>query len=388
MPRLSSLVLAVVLAHGAVANASELGKLPVIEVVTIGNGSLVWGRHGHITVCVRYGDPHTDRCYHYALADFEHPWSMVAGYFRGDRSFWAGFEAYDNMVHRYRDLMDRSIWVQPLPLTDAQVREFIARLEHDITDDNKYYSYDHFHNNCTTRIRDIIDDVTGHALSTMDEPIDGRSFRDFAREGFFDSRWLELATDLAMGPDTDRVPNYWERMFLPQYLREAIAKRFGVQPIAAYTRRGPPAPSDGADGRIVLMLFGLLAAAPVAVARWRGRFERVALGAAIAPYVLAGGLLAFLATISPLPYVRWNEAILVWLPIDVLLVALRPARRRVYARARVAMLGAIALGLLVGIVKQPLLAPLVWPLAVNTIVGFWPTRERAAAGPAEAAAVV
>jgi hypothetical protein len=384
---LRTLAIVAVLGYGTYARADESMAAtvaanpasPAIEIVTIGNGTLVWGRHGHISACARYADPKADRCYHYALGDFAHPMNMVAGYFRGTRSFWAGPETRDKMISRYR-ATDRSIWVQRLPLTDAQVQRFIAILEHDILEEYKYYSYDHFHNNCTTRIRDILDEITDHALSTMDaEPTDGRTFRDLAREGFYDSRILLLVLDIAMGPSTDHVPTYWERMFLPQYMREAIEKRFGVKPVLEYEARGPAAPTDGPDGRFLFAFVIVMLTAPIALAYWRGRFERLALGVAIVPYVLLGTVLLFLAIISPLPYVRWNETILVFLPSDVLLFALSPARRRRYARGRAAMLGAIALGMLVGVVKQPLLAPLLWPLVPAAIVGFWPARARRAA---------
>ena len=43
-----------------------------------------------------------------------------------------------------------------------------------------------------------------------------------------------------MGRVTDRVPSYWERMFLPDYLREAVVARWGIEPITLYERKGPP----------------------------------------------------------------------------------------------------------------------------------------------------
>ena len=50
---------------------------------------------------------------------------------------------------------DRTIWVQRLPLTDAQAVTLAARLEHDARPENREYLYDHFMDNCTTRLRDI-----------------------------------------------------------------------------------------------------------------------------------------------------------------------------------------------------------------------------------------
>src|SRR5437899_2112190 len=61
---------------------------PVVELVTMGVGSLIWERHGHIALCVVYENPLDDACYNYGVADFTHPLDMTAGFFRGTHSFW------------------------------------------------------------------------------------------------------------------------------------------------------------------------------------------------------------------------------------------------------------------------------------------------------------
>lgn len=351
---------------------------PVIELVTMGVGSLIWERHGHIALCVRYADPREDACYNYGIGDFHDPVAMGWGFFRGTNSFWVGKMDPGEMLSIYR-YADRTIWVQPLPLNAEQKQQVIAKLEHDILDANKYYAYDHFDDNCTTRIRDIIDHVTSGALSGMKEPTDDRTYRDLAREGFFGMRIPLLITDIAMGRSTDRVPTYWERMFLPQYLREAVAKKFGVQPIAIYERKGPPPLSDGPSGRVLLALVILALTLPSLIARRYGRFQRTALALAIVPYALLGAVLWFLAIISPLPYVHINETCLIWLPLDLAVVFLSAPRARIYARVRVAMLGVIACLLAVNVLEQPLFAPLLWPLVPMGVVGFWPERWTSAA---------
>jgi hypothetical protein len=368
---------------------------PQIILVTMGIGSLIWERHGHIALCVEYRDPRKNACYNYGIGDFHEPLKMVWGFFRGTHSFWVGKMVPGEMLAIYKNA-DRTIWVQVLPLEHDQKVKIIDKLEHDILDDNKYYAYDHFDDNCTTRIRDIIDDATGGTLKSMtDDPTDGKTFRDLAREGFFgmpdNSRLSLLITDIAMGRSTDKVPDYWERMFLPQFLREAVAKKFGVQPIARYTRsecrqagdataeektncaeRGVRVPSEGPSGRFLFALFALAITAPVVLARRYGRFQRASLALAIAPYALLGLILWVLAIISPLPYVRWNESLLVFLPADLLLLFLRPELRVRYAKVRVGMLALLAVLMIVGLLKQPLMAELLWPLVPAAVVGFWP----------------
>ncbi len=352
---------------------------PVIDLVTMGVGARIWERHGHIALCVDRGGTNVD-CYNYGVADFTHPLSMAAGFFRGTHSFWVAKMDPGEMLATYL-YADRTIWVQPLPLNAAQKQEVIDKLEHDILDANRYYAYDHFWDNCTTRVRDIIDHAAGGALSSMKEPTDGRTYRDLARTGFFGMRIPLLITDIAMGRVTDREPTYYERMFLPDYLREAVQKRWGIEPVAVYTRVGPPPLDDGPSGRVLFALVLLALTAPAWATRLWGRFERTGLAVALAPQLLLGTVFWFLAIISPLPYVRWNESCLVLIPLDLAMLWLPQLRRRQYARVRVAMIGALALLMIAGVLVQPIWPELLWPLVPAAVVGFWP--DEAAEAPAQ-----
>jgi hypothetical protein len=173
------------------------------------------------------------------------------------------------------------------------------------------------------------------------------------------------------------VPTYWEKMFLPEYLREAVEKKWGIVPTAIYTRVGPPPADDGPSGRIWFSLVILVLTAPAWATKLWGRFQRTGLAVALVPQVLLGTVFWFLAILSPLPYVRWNESCLALLPLDLALLFLSPARRRLYARARVGMLALLALLMIVGVLLQPIWPLLLWALVPAAVVGFWP--ERAAA---------
>lgn len=353
---------------------------PVIELVTMGVGSLIWERHGHIALCVRYQNPRLDACYNYGIGDFHRPLKMAAGFFRGTHSFWVGKMNPSYMLSIYRDA-DRSIWVQPLPLTPEQKRKVIDKLERDILEENRYYAYDHFWDNCTTRVRDVLDGATDGALSRMQGDAGTETFRDLARKGFYGMRIPLLITDIAMGRVTDRVPTYYERMFLPDYMREAAERLWGVKPIPVYERQGPPPLEDGPSGRVLLALVILLLTAPAWATRLWGRFQRAGLAVAILPYAFLGFVLCFLAIISPLPYVRANESCFVLVPFDVLMIwFLRPAHRRLYARIRVGTLVLAALLMAVGVLTQPIWPLLLWPLVPAAVVGFWPQRDAAKAG--------
>ena len=391
------LVLACAVAHaqpaGSVSTTDQPGgDFPRIYLVTMGIGSLIWERHGHIALCVEYGENQEPTCYNYGIGDFHEPLKMVWGFFRGANSFWAGKDAWRNMMAVYYQF-DRTIWRQLLPLTQDQKQKMLVKLEHDVLEENRYYAYDHFDDNCTTRIRNIIDDVTGGALSSMPDKTDGRTYRDYARDGFAGMRIPLIGTDVAMGRSTDRVPSYYERMFLPQYLREAVAEKWGIKPVPVYVRkecsaefraahqegrppdescveRGIPTVIDPPSGRVLLALILLVASSPVWLTRLWGRFQRTGLALAVVPYVLLGSIFLFLAIISPLPYVMWNETYIVWLPFDAAVLFLRGERARWYAKGRLAMLGLMALMMIVGVLRQPLWPEMVWPVVTMLAIAF------------------
>ena len=359
--------------RAAVANHPK----PVVTLVTMGVGSLIWERHGHIALCVNFDRPEDDICYNYGIGDFHHAGKMAWGFFRGTNSFWVGRQDPQEMLWVYHHA-DRTIWVQPLPLSKDEVAAVIDKLEYDVQEEHKYYAYDHFWDNCTTRVRDVLDNATGGSLRAMKDSGGDRTYRDLARDGFYGMRVPLLITDIAMGRVTDRVPTYWERMFLPDYMRDAAATRWGVKPIPVYERIGPPPLRDGPSGRLILTMIVILLTAPAWATRLWGRFERAGLGVAVMPAAFLGLIFWFLAIISPLPYVRWNETCLILMPFDALLLFLPQPKRRLYARARVVMLGLVAVLLLVNVLEAPLFSIWLWPLIPAAIVGFWPSKAAAA----------
>ena len=383
---------------------------PKIELVTMGVGSLAWERHGHIALCIEYEDPNKNACYNYGMGDFHHPLGMAWGFFRANGAFWVEKMDPGGMLSIYKHA-DRTVWVQPLPLTQDQKKKVIDKLEYDILEDHKNYAYDHFWDNCTTRVRDILDDVTDHAFQKMVVTTDDRTYRDLAREGFAGMRLFSLITDLAMGRVTDHIPSYWERMFLPDYLREAVVTLWHIEPIAIYERKGPlafkelekhladpnltPAQRENYEqqlealknaptGRILFCLLILVLTSPAWLTRLWGKFQRTGLAFTVVPIVLLGLVFWMLSIISPLPYVRWNETLLCLMPFDVLLLLLPLEKRQKYAKGRVAMLGLCAALLIINVLRAPIWPALLWALVPNAVVAFMP-EKRAPAKPPETA---
>jgi hypothetical protein len=364
------------------------GDAPIVELYTMGQGDDIFEKFGHAAMCIRYPrQPRRTRCYNYGSTDFDSVVPLFWGFLRGRSVFWVSVSSRAHMLEYYRE-SDRSIWRQVIDLPADQAAALAGALARDSREENRYYDYHHYKDNCSTRLRDHLDRVTGGLLSAAArEPSRHGTYRDISRRGFAADTPILLVSDLILGRAADRRPDNYEAMFLPDVLRTEVEARFGARPELVYTRRGPPFESDpGLGGRWVWLLFAALLAAPIGLTRavWRGRGERAAIAAAAIPLSLIGLLLWTLAIASPLSEVRWNEVLLVFMPWDLVLVLGRPDLRRRYARGRAAELVLVSLLRAVGLLRQPLWMLVPVPLAVMLLVAT--SRRAAASVPAPAAA--
>ena len=90
--------------------------------------------------------------------------------------------------------------------------------------ENRYYRYDYYRDNCSTRVRDLLDKTLGGALERASRTSTAYSYRDHTRRLTRDSPLLFFGLDLAMGPYIDHPITEWEAMFLPMEVDRKLTK--------------------------------------------------------------------------------------------------------------------------------------------------------------------
>jgi hypothetical protein len=88
--------------------------------------------------------------------------------------------------------------------------------------ENRLYKYDYFFDNCSTRLRDAIDNVTrGQLKKAMSEQAK-QSLRDHALRSTADYVLEYLVLSIGLGPLVDRPTNRWAEAFLPEMLTDGV----------------------------------------------------------------------------------------------------------------------------------------------------------------------
>lgn len=353
---------------GVARGAPRPTEAPLIDVYTMGVGDLVTEKFGHAAVCTRYPSrPQRDRCYNYGTTDFKDPAGLGWDFVRGRSRFWVSVTTPQNMLDLYI-FKDRTVYVQELVLPESQARAIAENLRFASLEENRYYRYHHYFDNCTTRVRDILDEHTGGLLSReSDEPI-GATFRDLTRRGFGHLPLLSVASDYLLGRVGDQAPSEYQAMFLPDVFRESIRTRLGAEVIVVYERQGPAFSQTPGMERLFIVLISFLLVAPLWWCLSRGVWRRSVIVPAVLVVFFGGLLLWLLAIISPLPMARYNENLLLFFPGDLALLLLSAERCRRYAQVRVVVMLLAVAAAGVGILSQPLWA--VATLPVLTLLPF------------------
>ena len=165
----------------------------------------------------------TDDAYNYGLFDF-HQQNFVLRFVRGQMWYWmAGFPAPQYIRQYERD--NRSVWLQELELTPAAKLELQRFLEWNAEPEHRFYHYDYYRDNCSTRVRDALDRVLGGALraQTVSVP-SGTTYRFHTQRLTANDALVSTGLLVALGQGVDRPISAWDEMFLPLKLREHVRR--------------------------------------------------------------------------------------------------------------------------------------------------------------------
>lgn len=316
-----------------------------IDVYTMGAGDDLFSRFGHAAICVTDEDSPLGRCYNYGTADFSTPGPLTWGVLRGYGQFWVSVVSQPHMMAIYHH-EDRTVYRQRLPLSPSQTAALVSALHKADRPEQTLYNYRHFDDNCTTRIRDLIDEVTGGLLRRPNQIADQPPLRSRVVDGFATSPVLLALQQAVLGRRVDAPISGWDSMFLPEVLRAELHSHLHALPEVVYSRAAPLPPPSTLSPLVLWLVSGL---GLLLLAQLGGRPGKV----------LSFGVLTLLALvpwslllIAKLPELRINEALLVLWPTDWLLLV--PKAQRIYGRIRLGGLLLVMLGKLLGVLVQPL----------------------------------
>lgn len=193
-----------------------------ISLLTCTPGAPLYATFGHTAIRITDSVENSDIVYNYGTFNFEDP-GFYLKFVRGKLNYYLSTNYFPDFVSFYQS-ENRGITEQELQLSGAAKKQLQQALNNNLQPDNKFYQYDFFFDNCTTRARDMIaryQDSTAPVKPVM--PL-GTTFRE-AIHLYLDKNhgdWNKLGIDILLGSPTDAVMTATQMQFLPDNLMYSL----------------------------------------------------------------------------------------------------------------------------------------------------------------------
>lgn len=203
-----------VVARLAHADAPDPDNLSV-SVVTFGRGDAIHQYFGHNAIVIEGDAVPEPTVFNYGMFNFGP--DMLPQFLQGRLRFWLGLTELERTVQQYA-AANRDVRLLELNLTPSQRSVVLSKLLRDSRPENREYLYDHYFDNCSTRVRDVLDTA-----------LRGQLRRAWSKRGPFTLRQetmrhtqhdplTEWSMMFALNGSVDRPQTLWADAFLPLQL--------------------------------------------------------------------------------------------------------------------------------------------------------------------------
>ena len=206
----------------ATAQVPELSSEARISLITIFPGDALYSAFGHSAL--RVYDPvlGIDYSYNYGTFNFEEE-GFYLNFIRGNLNYFLSKTSFPRVFAWYTEVEKRSVVEQVLAFTPEEKQKLFEYLEWNYLPQHRYYRYDFFYDNCSTRIRDALEYVLEQQPAYRLSEDTRSSFRALIAPYLRARPLVHAGIDLVLGQPADRIASTREQLFLPLKLMDAVA---------------------------------------------------------------------------------------------------------------------------------------------------------------------
>ena len=319
----------------------QSGQNVTISLLTMGNGEQVWELFGHNALWIHDNVTNRDTVFNWGVFSF-HQERFIPHFLQGRMLYSMGGNSMDDVMAAYR-YWNRSVLSQELDLSPAQKDSILVTIQRNALPENVNYRYDYYRDNCSTRVRDILDHALGGPLSVQAAGLTDATYRWHSLRLMQGNAPIMLGVDIGLGRPSDTRLTKWEEMFLPRKLHDFIAKVHvldasgAMKPLVKSERvlfqsTREPEPIAPPDLGLWLLFGGVVAAAIMTTLGFMAtplhpvmRFTAAAVSAVWSLAIgLLGTVLVLLWAVTDHVFAHSNENVLLFNPLWLGLAVLLP----------------------------------------------------------------
>jgi hypothetical protein len=192
-------------------------------LLTCGPGTETYSIYGHSALRIVIPGKHTDKVYNWGVFDYETP-NFAWKFAKGRLDYMLDTEIFNGFLKGYY-FEKRYVYSQKINIDSKATSKLLELINENLKPENIKYRYDFFYDDCTTRIRDLLERSIGNKL-IYPPPESGKlpTFRDLVGKYQNPYPWLKFGVDLIMGSTADKQASFRDRMFLPIDMKDELSK--------------------------------------------------------------------------------------------------------------------------------------------------------------------
>ncbi len=217
--QIAILILTCINAYRATAQDSSHIR---ISLLTCTPGDELYSTFGHTAIRITDSISLNDAVFNYGTFNFDDP-NFYTRFIRGKLLYFLSAENFEDFTYTYQST-GRGITEQLLNLSPPEKIAIAKALYENIKEENRYYKYDFFFDNCTTRIRDLIFKYRHNNPPLSPILPEGFTFRNAIHQYLDKNRmpWSKLGIDILLGAPTDKKMTVNTALFLPDNLMKTL----------------------------------------------------------------------------------------------------------------------------------------------------------------------
>lgn len=185
-----------------------------VSIITCSPGDEVYSLYGHTAIRCRNLDNGDDVAFNYGVFSFNQPhfiWRFVLG----KCDYMVVPVRWDCFLEEYRE-RGSSVTEQILNLSSEDAMGVFAYLLNNCRPENRQYRYNFLFNNCTTKVRDVVEACAGGHVVYPDT-IPHYTYRQILRQYASRYMWAQEGDDILLGSGVDTMLTARAAMFAPEY---------------------------------------------------------------------------------------------------------------------------------------------------------------------------
>lgn len=187
-----------------------------ISILTVSPGKDLVDAFGHSGIRVIDRELNYDVVFNFGIYDFQAP-GFYSNFVKGRPIYSLGINNYNRFINNYKN-QNRGVVEHKILISNNKKDNVIRLLFENSKQENKFYIYDYFNDNCSTKVADLFIENFNDEFNNSETNLSKKSkhsYRSLIYQMISRNSWGSLGIDICLGSVIDQDINYRQTFFLP-----------------------------------------------------------------------------------------------------------------------------------------------------------------------------